>query len=212
MEYTGASLAVASEGSFGPHPDVYFVPAHDELLVFTDKANELEIVARTLTTEINFAGADVPAWSALKAFAERVQFPVHGIILRPASHDFTALHKGITDWESLEALYHMLFTQYGRVYAETDMRAMYNPTRMRIIAQTTQKLINNIQSCCPACGRPGFTVTRAREGLPCSLCGLPTRSTLFYDYTCSGCGYLQAIQFPKGKTEEDPMYCNNCNP
>jgi hypothetical protein len=34
MELTNCDLAIASEGSFGPHPTLYFIPADDEILVF----------------------------------------------------------------------------------------------------------------------------------------------------------------------------------
>lgn len=44
----GCSLAVASEGSFGPHPTMFFIPANDEILVLLDLENDLEIKARKL--------------------------------------------------------------------------------------------------------------------------------------------------------------------
>ena len=54
IELTNCDLAVASEGSFGPHPTIYFVPADDEFLLFFDKKNDLEIIVRELSTETNF--------------------------------------------------------------------------------------------------------------------------------------------------------------
>ena len=44
MERANTDLAVASEGSFGAHPLLYFLPADDELLLLVDKKNNLEIV------------------------------------------------------------------------------------------------------------------------------------------------------------------------
>ncbi|MFX5009088.1 DUF6671 family protein, partial [Acinetobacter baumannii] len=37
MELTGCYLAIASEGSFGAHPIIGFVPADEELLVLIDR-------------------------------------------------------------------------------------------------------------------------------------------------------------------------------
>ena len=31
--------------------------------------------------------------------------------------------------------------QYGKAYVETDMRAIYNPTRMAVIKRTAEKLV-----------------------------------------------------------------------
>ena len=46
MELNNCDLAIASEGSFGPHPAIFFVHADDEMLLFIDKKNDLEIIAR----------------------------------------------------------------------------------------------------------------------------------------------------------------------
>jgi len=50
MEVSNCDMAIASEGSFGPHPSVFFVSADDEFLIFIDKKNGLEIIARELST------------------------------------------------------------------------------------------------------------------------------------------------------------------
>jgi hypothetical protein len=39
MELSNCDLGVASEGSFGPHPSMFFVNADDEFLIFIDKKN-----------------------------------------------------------------------------------------------------------------------------------------------------------------------------
>ena len=54
MELTNCDLGIASEGSFGPHPTIFFVSADDEFLIFIDKKNNLEIIARELSTATNF--------------------------------------------------------------------------------------------------------------------------------------------------------------
>ena len=105
-----------------------------------------------------------------------------------------------------------MFGKSKSVYAETDMRALYNPSRMKIIEAATQKLITKIKSLCPQCSIPGFGITDAKRGLECSLCGSATNSTLSYIYICQHCQYTNEEMYPHKKTTEDPRYCDYCNP
>jgi len=212
MELNNCDLAVASEGSFGPHPTIFFVHADDEILLFVDKKNDLEIISRELSTDTNFNGQEIKTEEQLKDFAERAKFPGHGLIIRKAKEDFTEIIKGITNWEKLKAIFHRFIEKYGTAFIETDMRAMYNPTRMKVIEKATKKLTDKINSRCPQCNTPGFGITDRKAGLPCSLCGFKTRSTLSYLYTCQKCAYTKEEMYPNNKTTEDPMYCNMCNP
>lgn len=212
MELNDADLAIASEGSFGVHPSIFFVSADDELLLFLDKKNDLEIIARELSTDTNFNGEEIKSEKQLIDFATKVNFPSHALILRKAKNDFTEIVKGIADWETLNKTFHQFLEKYGTAFFETDMRAMYNPTRMKVIEKATQKLIDKINSCCPQCNTPGFGITDAKRGLRCIQCHFPTRSTLSYVYTCQKCFYSKEEMYPNNKTTEDPMYCDVCNP
>ena len=212
MEVTGCDLGVASEGSFGPHPEMVFAPADGELLIFIDKKQNLEIVARKLSTVTNFSGQQVRNEQELMDFARKAQFPSHALILRPGKNAATDIVKGIVNEADLRAAYDTLFARYWSVFVETDMRAMYNPMRMQVIEQATQLLAAKMVSLCPKCRTPGFSVTDAKQGLPFGLCGMPTRSTLSYIYVCKHCRHEKEEQFPHGKTTEDPTYCDYCNP
>ncbi len=44
MELSNCELGVASEGSFGAHPSLFFTSADDEFLIFIDKKNNLHQV------------------------------------------------------------------------------------------------------------------------------------------------------------------------
>ena len=212
MELYDCDLGIASEGSFGPHPSMFFVHADDEIILFIDKKNDLEIIARELSTDTNFNGEAIKTEKQLKDFAERAKFPTHGLIVRKAKEDFTEIIKGITDWEQLSTTFNQFLEKYSVVYVETDMRAMYNPSRMLVIEKATQKLVDKIKSCCPQCNTPGFGITEAKPGLPCNLCGSATRSTLSYIYTCKKCSFLKEEMYPHKKITEDPAYCDYCNP
>ena len=211
MELSKCDLGIASEGSFGPHPTLFFVPSDDEFLIFIDKKNDVEIISRKLSTETNFNGQEIHSIEELQEFAEKIKFPSHGIILKSEEKELDSIKKDFKNWKELEIAYQSI-NKNGRAFAETDMRAMNNPTRMVIIEQATQELIKKINSICPDCSHPGFSVTEVLPGLPCELCGMPTQSTLKHILSCKNCDYQEERHCPKGKNYEEPMYCSFCNP
>lgn len=212
MEITGCDLAVASEGSFGPHPSAYFVHADDEILLFMDKKHDLEIVVRELTMETNFNGAEIKTVMELEKFAVHSKFPSHALIVRKANDDFSEIVKGITELEQLKNTFDYFVSSFGSAFVETDMRAMCNPTRMSVIEKAASQLAKKINSLCPNCATPGFGITDVKKGLPCDLCNFPTRSILSYVYICQKCSHIEEEQYPNGKRKEDPTYCDMCNP
>lgn len=212
MAATGVDLAVASEGSFGPHPSMVFLPSDEEILLLVDRRHGLEIVAREVSTSTNFAQTQVESEEALLAFAQRVGFPEHGLILRRSVDGTDHMTKGVTDRETLLAVFRALKEAFGSACVETDMRAMHNPTRQAVIADAARQLARLLTSCCPGCAMPGFTVTEVVRGLPCELCGLPTRGASRHVSRCQHCGCEREQRYPNGKTVEDSMYCEFCNP
>ena len=212
MKANNCDLGIASEGSFGPHPSMFFISADDEFLIFIDTKNNLEVIVRELSTATNFNGKQIQSQKELMAFAKDSGFPKHGLILRKSKNENTDIQKGITDVKILKKSFEQLYAKYNYVYAETDMRAMHNPTRMNVIEQATQKLVQKIKSTCPECQIPGFGITDAKNGLVCSLCGSPTNSTLSYIYVCQHCKFTKEEMYPNKKTTEDPTYCDYCNP
>ena len=212
MDASGCDLAIASEGSFGPHPVMVFVPGNEELLVLVDRRNGLELVAREVSAATNFAAGALSSEDELWAFAERARVPGHALILRPSRDSAQQIHKGIDDEGRLRDAFRQLRARHDRVWVETDMRAMHNPMRMAVIAEATRKLVALARSTCPQCDLPGFSVNEVVRGLPCGLCGLPTRGASRHISRCDRCGHTQELRFPDGKTTEDPMYCEFCNP
>lgn len=212
MELSGCDLGIASEGSFGPHPSLFFIHADDEFLILIDLKNNIEIISRELSTTTNFNAKTVITEKELLDFAAMVNFPTHGLILKGLNDTTNSIYKGIVDQNHLIQKFHDLKQQNSLVQVETDMRAMYNPTRMSIIQTLAKKLVKKIQSTCPNCKMPGFDITDIRAGLTCSLCGMPTKSTIAHISVCSHCGFTKEDLYPKGKTTEDPMYCDRCNP
>jgi hypothetical protein len=212
MSLADVDLIVASEGSFGPHPSLFFLPAADEMLLFVDKKNNLEIVAREISTDTNFSSAEVNSEEELLAFAEKALFPSHALILSVAHQQPPIFVKGITSQEQLLNTFYKLKTKNNSVNVQTDMRTLYNPTRMKTIEKACYKLIQNIKSTCPRCFNPGYNVSDVLDGLPCSLCGRRTKSILAHQYVCKKCGHLEKRYYPNLKLEEDPTFCDYCNP
>ena len=212
MEQFDCDLGIASEGSFGSHPSIFFAQTDDEFLIFIDKKNDLEIIVRELSLDTNFYGEEILNEEMLVDFASRVKFPTHAIILRSKPDDLTTIIKGITTTSKLEESYQHLMSVYGSAYAETDMRALHNPTRMGVIKIAAQKLLETIKTECPSCKMPGFSITDSKTGLPCSWCSTPTRSTLSFIYTCKKCSFSSEKMYPHQKITEEPGFCDSCNP
>lgn len=212
MELEGYDLALATEGSFGNHPTVFFAPANDELILLMDKKNKLEIVERVLSLETNFKSEKLDSEEALHEFLTQVKFPSHGVIIKNKEKNWTFIKKGLQSRKEVFAVFNALKQENESVWIETDMRAHMNPTRMQIIKESCEKLVKKIQSTCPHCHFPGFGVTQVEAGLKCESCRMPTRSTAAHIYQCQQCGFEEKVAFPNGKTTEDPMYCDFCNP
>ncbi|MEK8180754.1 DUF6671 family protein [Flavobacterium buctense] len=212
LEQTGYDLGIASEGSFGPHPTVFFAHADEEILLFIDLKNNLEISVREISLDTNFNATTLTCYHDLVKLVNTVGFPEHAVILKSTEKGITTSVKGIQTWELLESSYHKLAANNSPVVAETDMRAMFNPRRMKVIEKATLKLSEKITSLCPNCQTPGFGIVEAKSGLPCQWCNQPTKSTLSYLYQCKRCDYTSETLYPNHKETEDPMYCDFCNP
>ena len=212
LKSTKSDLAIASEGSFGCHPNSFFTTVNEEWLMFIDKKNKLEIVEKLITLETNLNGAYITSETQLLEFASRCKFPSHGLIIKDQDKNFKFIKKGICTKKELIKQYSKCMLTHGFVYAETDMRALFNPTRMSVIERATKKLADKITKKCPVCETPGFGVVDVIDGLPCESCKIPTKSILYHVYSCSHCAHTTKLIHPTGKFFEDPMFCDNCNP
>ena len=207
-------IALASEGSFGPHPYIPFCPLEREIVVLVDRRASLELVGHHATPDTNFAHVVVTDAVDGLDFAKRVGFPDHGVMVmgcRDGQPDQNlALIKDAATWHDLTSALQQVIATAGAAFVETDMRAHRNPRRMRIIKRAAIDLARRARSPCPGCGRPGYAVTERRPGLPCSWCGGPTLLTKAHVLACVGCGW-QVERDVEAETA-DPAYCGDCNP
>ncbi len=212
MDLTSVDLAIASEGSFGPHPSIPFIPAHEEFLLLIDKKNNWEFLVRKLETKTNYRQITLTSMDMLTDFLDQAKFPSHGLIVKKQADDAADCVKGIRDKQVLLQTVEYFFSRFGQCTVETDMRAMHNPTRMTVIDAMTASLIQQINSTCPTCQTPGFSLKEKERGLPCSLCGNPTRTVKADIYACQACAYTEHRPPGHAMEKEDPMYCDFCNP
>lgn len=210
-KHFGFDLVLASEGTFGPHPAVPFVPSDHEFLLIKDYTNQVEITGAALDFNTNFQQREVSTLSELFDFATRSSFPTHGLILRSTTNS-SLLFKGITQEHQLIANFDTIVKTGATVLVKTDMRALFNPTRMEVIGLAANQLIRNANSRCPSCQTPGFAVVRTEPGLPCKWCGEPTQTILKEILKCQRCAFSAERMFPHDKQTEDPLYCDTCNP
>lgn len=210
-QLTGATVGIGSEGSFGAGPLGDLIPWNQELIVWLDSSLELEVVGRA-GGPAHRDHLQTGDWSALAAFARRQGFPAQRLVLRPDHGDHASPTAGIGDWLTLrQAFGHCLrHGETNAVFAETDLRACYSPSRMQRIGEAADDLLRRLTCLCPACQSPGYGISGHEKGLPCRQCRLPTRQTAAAIWTCPRCGFSE--RDASGYPEADPQFCELCNP
>lgn len=212
LEISNLDLAIASEGSFFPHP-ILGIAYNRELVLLLDQKYDFAVYGEYLSTDTNFRHQEISSYDQAYEFALKIGFPDHAVILMPdAQTAKSSIYKGINSMEVLENTVMELLRIYTTIHIETDMRALYNPTRMKNIAKATEDLVRKLQQLCPNCNFVNFDVVELLKGLPCELCGLPTQMIRAHLYKCDRCEFQQQISFPAGIRVADAMYCNYCNP
>lgn len=212
LEVSGLTLGIGNEGSFGPHPELPFIPCDQEIVMLIDLENNIEIFEVVTSTQTNHAQKEISSVKDLIEFATQVNFPGHALILKQVKDGKVVnMRKGILGWEMLYTIMHKFSSSDSTIIAETDMRAHLNPTRMKVIENATEGLLRKLISTCPECQRPGFSCVELRPGLKCGRCGESTRLTLSRIYQCRGCEYTDERFYPEGE-KADPQYCDHCNP
>jgi hypothetical protein len=207
LHFSNRSFGLASEGSFGPHPHLPFLTCNEELVMLIDFEHDLEITGRAISTETNFSSVTVQQWPEVSEYLTRAQFPEHGIVIRLADG------MQIQFTHSCEELQEIIMPCLQRgepVTLETDMRAMANPTRLRVIGQAMENLLEKIYRVCPDCQKPGYAIQQMIAGLPCAWCGAETRLPKAALYCCTGCGFSETRTL--SDRTADPGVCDHCNP
>ncbi len=214
LKISGLDLAVASEGSFGPHPQMPFIPAGLEKLVLIDAKAGLVAIEHSLDMSPCYASWEARSLSDIADRVHAAGFPRQAMIVRPNAGSPARVQKGIQDFEHLEASIAQaaLASSDGLALVQTDMRAHFNPRRMKSIESLARKFADRLSRACPSCEAPGWGVKRTERGLPCSWCGAPTEWVLNEVMGCFVCDNERPELRSDGLSEADPAHCPYCNP
>lgn len=224
MQVSGLGRGIASEGSYGPHPVVPFLPFGSEKMIFIDNERRLSVIEHWADERPTFRTWQVRDPEELTdAALMDIGFPDQALIVRPAeglagqtSADpaCNGLAKGLRDRTALDAAIRTAagLSADGRAQVETDMRAFHNPRRMQVLGSLARKLADRLATPCPVCDAPGWGRTRVEIGLPCAECGSPSTLVRSEVFGCAACGLETVRPRTDGLETADPGRCNTCNP
>lgn len=215
MDAAATDLAVASEGSFVPHPDAFLLQIGIEIVLLVDRRADIEIAGEHVTTETNHARQRCRGLDEASAFAARIGFPTHGLLVvlgEPPQRVWRGLHTEA----ALRAAVADATREGARDalpwFVTSDMRADHNPTRMRAIDRAAAALAERATTLCPSCATPGFGAIDVVRGLPCSDCGTPTARPRAFVHGCVRCAMRLEVPRTDDVVAAEPAGCDVCNP
>lgn len=219
IKLTGLNYALASEGTFRPHPQIPFIECNQESLIFLDTKNKVEIFSHTLSTESKNMYIEAKNINQIRSFLIDINLGKQGVIVKP-SFDYKDskkfIYKGLTSSKEVYFAYLQIKKKFKSqsVWIETDNRAFMSPKRQQVIYDCGLKLINKLKSLCPKCSFPGFEVKDYEPGLRCSNCNIPSNKPLKEIWHCINpkCSYKESKNRSDGRVSLDPTFCDWCNP
>jgi hypothetical protein len=210
---TGLSVGLASEGSYGPHPFIPFLPAGRELLVWHDLKSGLEVTEMIIDEAPCHAHSDVRHVEEAADFLEGIGFPRQALVASPVGAEERPVAKGIGDAFALEKAVDLAvsLSPRSRARLQTDMRACFNPRRMTVIAKLGRRLATRLATPCPHCNHPGWGWVGGSGALCCSDCGCPTQMPSHDVLGCVACDARETVE-RSPEAEASPSCCPLCNP
>lgn len=216
MSMAGLSIGIASEGAFGPHPSIPFIPAGIELLAFVDDERQIVVTEHLIEEQTNFAHVVTDNIATVGDFLDRAGFPEHGLIVYPnaANTAQAVIHKGIRTRTDLTAAINSSasLSSDGQAMVQTDMRAHQNPMRMASIGRLATRLAQRLLNVCPGCQAPGFGRVCVVSGLPCEACHTPSTLIKHEVHGCPSCEYTEPRPRSDGLEFAEQYWCPFCNP
>ena len=231
MVRTGLKFGLASEGSYGAHPYVPFIPDGTEVVLFIDDERGIEIRESIVVTRTNYDSQTLAPGDDVEAALHRMRFPSHAVTVRPnqlpdkqsfsrqssalpAVRSKPPLFKGLRELGSVAQAVGACAAASpdGKALIAPDMRAHCNPTRMAVIRKAATKLAKRIACLCPACKTPGFGIVDVVRGLPCPDCGAPTQLAVAEIHRCAACSVETRKPLRRDDERASPGQCQLCNP
>lgn len=211
IEASGGDLGLGSEGAYGPHPQIPFLPHGVETLVLVDAARGLVLTETMEARRPVYDHAQAAGVPALEPFLARTGFPDHAVIVRPNTGG--PVRKGLRSRAALARAVEetAAVSADGLAFVQTDMRAHMNPTRMVALATLAERFAARLARPCPACAAPGWGVVRPGPPQPCGWCGGETLVRAGAIEGCVACGH-EAAERCVTADAADPAQCRACNP
>jgi len=212
LDFPQARFALASEGSFGPHP-LAGIPSDHEAMLWSERDSPHEIFVDHLSTQVHHFEIEVEPGQDVWAAVARTRFPSHALTLRADGGAFP-FKSGIRSRHRLEEAIRSIHRRADgplKLFIGADLRAHYNPTRMAAIRELGMKLVERISSLCPICDSPGFWPERPGDGVPCPDCHQPTRIPSGHHWGCRKCGH-EEFKNDSDSPKAHPGICFYCNP
>lgn len=206
---------IASEGSFGPHIHIPFLPCDHEVLYFIDRKLGFHLHMSHITEKTNYQMKSLGSLEELHQFTDTSQFPSHALIIRPNNRSNSdIIFKGIQDLSTLEQAFEQSRNASidGKVWVETDMRAQFNPSRMAAIGELADKMARRLATSCPSCNAPGWGIINTKKGLNCEHCHQETAMVSHEIYGCVLCDHTEILPRADGMKTAPQMHCGKCNP
>jgi hypothetical protein len=213
VEFPQARFALASEGSFGPHP-LFAIPSDHEALLLGERDSSCEIFVDHLSTEVHHFEYRLKPGEDWGAILKKTRFPSHALYIQLEGdpHPFQSAIRSRHRLEEALRRISRLPDPARPILLSADLRAHLNPTRMEVIRQAGKKLVERISSLCPLCETPGFWPERAGAGVPCPDCGTPTRIPADHTWGCRHCGHEEYRADPLAPGKVHSGICQSCNP
>ncbi|KQY12460.1 hypothetical protein ASD36_27865 [Rhizobium sp. Root1334] len=209
---TGLTIGIGSEGSYGSHPFVPFIPAGRELLVWHDTGSGIDIIDMMIDETPSFAHRDIKDIAEAEDFIRAIDFPRQALVVSVVGAK-SILAKGVRDQSTLiDATRRAIsLSPTAQARLQTDMRAFMNPRRMVVIAKLGELFTKRLTTLCPDCNHPGWGWVGIKGGLRCSACGCRTQLPSHDVMSCVACHAEQLVERSIG-AEADPTFCPSCNP
>jgi hypothetical protein len=210
---TGKTLGLASEGTIGADSGIGFLNSDVEILALVDLERGIEILERFRSFDITAVKIVARPGENLDAFFEQADFPNHRLIARPNKTLSQLAIKGLATEKKVQEALSVCSneSQDGMVLIESDLRAMYSPSRQKNIAQASALLAARVLAQCPDCLSPGWGKVDVERGLPCSDCQTDSEFALKREiFGCVRCEYREPGELLAKFAS--PSQCKVCNP
>jgi len=211
---TGLPVGIASEGAYGPHPFIPFLPLGREVLLWHNEETGHEVIERLIDEAPCYDHVTVFSADEATTFLKGIGFPRTAVIVAPAGTGAASLAKGLQGRDAVDdAIARALhLSAQGGAFLQTDMRAHLNPRRMDTIGRLAERLAARLATACPVCTAPGWGLLRVETGLPCAWCEAPTLLAKAEVHGCTLCGCEVNLPRTNGPAVADPGHCPACNP